>query len=420
MAKIKNIKSREILDSRGNPTVETTVVLDDGSKAEGSVPSGASLGKYEAVELRDNDPKRYKGMGVLTAVNNVNQIIAPKLKGMEASKQIEIDKLLIELDGTQNKSKLGANAILSVSQAVIEAAAVSKKLPTYKYVASLYGFKIPKKLPVPTFNLINGGKHGAGNLEFQEFHIVPSTTRTYSEALRLAEEIYQTLEDVLKKHGAIHSVGDEGGYAPDLFSNADALELLMEAIDRAGYVFNKDVFLGLDVAAGFFYKSGKYQIKDRTMPMETENLVNFYKELNEQYPLFSLEDGFYEDDWNGWIRITQQLPETIIIGDDLLATNKFRLEEAIKKKACNAVLVKPNQIGTISETVYVVMKAREANWKVIVSHRSGETNDDFIADFAVSVKADYTKFGAPARGERVAKYNRLLAIEAEIGENAHS
>jgi len=420
MAKISSIKAREILDSRGNPTVETTVVLDDGSKTEGSVPSGASLGKYEALELRDNDPKRYKGMGVLTAVNNVNQIIAPKLKGMDAGEQIKIDKLLIELDGTENKSKLGANAILSVSQAVIEVAAISKKLPTYKYIASLYGFKLPQKLPTPTFNLINGGKHGAGNLEFQEFHIVPSTRRTYSEALKMAEEIYQTLEDVLKKHGAIHSVGDEGGYAPDLFSNADALELLMEAIDKAGYTFNKDVFLGLDVAAGFFYKNGKYQIKDRTMPMETENLVNFYKELNEQYPLFTLEDGFYEDDWNGWIRITQQLPETIIVGDDLLATNKHRVEEAIKKKACNAVLVKPNQIGTISETIYVVMKTRKADWKVIVSHRSGETNDDFIADFAVGVNADYTKFGAPARGERVAKYNRLLAIEAEIGGNARS
>lgn len=420
MAKISSIKAREILDSRGNPTIETTVILDDGSKAENSVPSGASLGKYEAIELRDNDPERYGGMGVLKAVENVNQIIAPKLKGMEATKQIEIDKLLIKLDGTPNKAQLGANALLSVSQAIVEVAAVSKKLPTYQYVASLYGFKSPEKLPIPTFNLINGGKHGAGNLDFQEFHIIPSTAKTYSEALRMAEEIYQNLEEVLKKHGAIHSVGDEGGYAPNLFSNADALELLIEAIKRANYTFNQDVFLGLDVAAGFFYKNGKYQIRDRTMPMETEDLINFYKELNKQYPLFILEDGFYEDDWDGWIKITQQLPETIIVGDDLLATNKHRVEEAIKKKACNAVLVKPNQIGTISETVYVVMKARDADWKVIVSHRSGETNDDFIADFAVGVNADYTKFGAPARGERVAKYNRLLAIETEIKENVRS
>ncbi len=412
--KIKSIKAREILDSRGNPTVETTVVLDDGSKAENSVPSGASLGKYEAVELRDNDPKRYKGMGVLTAVSNVNEIIAPKLLGMDANEQIKIDKLLIELDGTVNKSKLGANAILSVSQAIVEAAAVGQKIPTYKYIASLYGSKLTEKMPIPTFNLINGGKHGAGNLEFQEFHIVPSASKTYRESLRIAEEIYQTLENVLIKHGAVHSIGDEGGYAPDLFSNADALELLMEAIKGANYRYNFDVFLGLDVAASSFYKNEKYQIKDRASPMQTDDLVNFYKELNQQYPLYSLEDGFDEDDWDGWIKITQALPSTMIIGDDLLATNKHRVEEAIKKKACNAILVKPNQIGTISETIYVVMKAREANWKVIVSHRSGETNDDFIADFAVGINADFTKFGAPARGERVAKYNRLLAIEKEL------
>lgn len=414
MAKVKNIQAKEILDSRGNPTVETTVVLDDDSQAKASIPSGASLGKYEALELRDNDPKRYKGKGVLKAVENVNQIIAPKVKGMEAKEQIKIDKLLIELDGTYNKSKLGANAILSVSQGVVEAAAVSQKIPTYKYLASLYGFKPVRGLPIPTFNLINGGAHGAGNLDFQEFHIVPSSRKPYSEALRMAEEIYKALEEVLIKHGAIHSVGDEGGYAPNLFTNADALELLMEGIKKAEYIFNKDVFLGLDVAAVFFFKDNKYKIRDRTVPMETNDLVNFYKELNKQYPLHTLEDPFSEDDWKGWIKITQQLPQTIIVGDDLLATNKHRLSEAIKKKACNAILVKPNQIGTISETVYVILAAREANWKVIVSHRSGETNDDFIADLAVGVKADFTKFGAPARGERVAKYNRLLEIEKEL------
>lgn len=414
MAKIKLIKSREILDSRGNPTVETKVVLDDGSEAEASIPSGASLGKYEAIELRDDDPSRYKGLGVLKAVNNVNQVIAPKIIGMEAGEQIKIDKFLIGLDGTGNKSKLGANAILSVSQGVLEAAAISQKLPTYKYVAKLYGFELSKKLPGPTFNLINGGKHGAGNLEFQEFHIIPSTGRPYKEALRMAEEIYKTLEDVLIKHGAIHSIGDEGGYAPDLFSNADALELLIEAITKSNYVFNRDVFLGLDVAAGHFYNDGKYKIKDKTVPMETDDLVSFYKELNQQYPLFLLEDSFYEDDWDGWIKISQELPQVIIVGDDLLATNKFRIKEAIKNKACNAILVKPNQIGTISETIYVIMLAKETGWKIIVSHRSGETNDDFIADFAVGVGADFTKFGAPARGERVAKYNRLLQIEEEL------
>lgn len=420
--KIKKIKAREILDSRGNPTVETAVTLDDDSETEASVPSGASLGKdvgkYEAVELRDNDPKRYKGMGVLKAVNNVNQIIAPKLIGMDAKDQVKIDKLLIELDGTPNKAKLGANAILSVSQGVLETAAVSQKISTYKYVASLYGFEPAKRLPVPTFNLINGGKHGAGNLDFQEFHIIPSDRKSYSEALRMAEEIYQTLEEVLIKHGAIHSVGDEGGYAPNLFTNADALELLMEAIKASGYTFNSDVFLGLDTAAGFFYKDGRYKIRDRTSPMRTNDLINFYIELNNQHPLFSLEDGFYEDDWQGWVKITKALPKTLIIGDDLLATNKHRIEEAIKKKACNAVLVKPNQIGTISETAYVVMRAQEVGWKVIISHRSGETNDDFIADFAVGVRADFTKFGAPARGERVAKYNRLLEIEMELRDES--
>jgi enolase len=317
------------------------------------------------------------------------------------------------LDGSKDKSKLGANAILSVSQGVVEAAAVSQKKPTYQFIAHTFGFKLKEKLPMPTFNLINGGKHGAGNLEFQEFHLIPSQGYSYSEALRCAEEIYQTLEKVLIKHNAIHSVGDEGGYAPDLFSNADALELMMEAIKETPYQFGRDVYLGLDVAATYFFTEGKYKIKDKTIPMETDDLINFYRELNEQYPLFSLEDGFQEDDWEGWSRITKILPETIIVGDDLLATNRYRVKEAIEKKACNGILVKPNQIGTIAETVYVVLKAREAGWKVIVSHRSGETNDDFIADFAVGVNADLTKFGAPARGERVAKYNRLLEIEAE-------
>ena len=413
MAKIKSIVSREILDSRGNPTVETKILLEDGAEAIASIPSGASLGKYEALELRDNDPQRYQGLGVLTAVNNVNQIIAPQIIGLEANEPIKIDQRLVALDGTKNKSKLGANALLSVSQGVIEAAAASQKKPTYQFLASTYGFKIKEKLPTPTFNLINGGKHGAGNLEFQEYHLIPSMSYTYTESLRIAEEIYQTLDQVLMKHNAIHSVGDEGGYAPDLFSNADALELLMEAIKSTPYRFGRDVFLGLDVAAGSFYQNGKYKIKDKTIPIETENLIEFYQELNQQYPLFSLEDPFQEDDWEGWTKITQALPDTIIVGDDLLATNKDRVQEAITKKACNGILVKPNQIGTISETVYVIIKAREAGWKVIVSHRSGETNDDFIADFAVGVNADFTKFGAPARGERVAKYNRLLAIEAE-------
>src|SRR4030066_447750 len=277
MAKIKTIQAREILDSRGNPTVETTVILDDDSQAINSVPSSASRGKYEALELRDGYSKRYQGMGVLTAVNNVNTIIAPKLKGKEATEQIKIDKLLIELDGAPNKLKLGANAILSVSQGIIEAAAVSKKIPTYQYISSLYGFKKTQKLPGPTFNLINGGKHGAGNLEFQEFHIIPSTSKTYSEALRTAEEIYQTLEEVLVRYGAIHSVGDEGGYAPNLFTNADALELLIEAINLSKYSLGREVFLGLDVAASVFFEGGSYTIRDKSSPLDENAMIEYYK-----------------------------------------------------------------------------------------------------------------------------------------------
>jgi len=414
MAKIKTIIAREILDSRGNPTIETRVELEDGALGIASVPSGASVGKYEAVELRDNDPNRFHGLGVLKAVANVNQIIAPKLIGIESTKQSEVDQALIKLDGTNNKSKLGANALLSVSQGVCEAAAASQKIATYIHISHLYGPQASLRLPIPTFNLINGGQHGAGNLDFQEFHIIPSSQKTYSENLRQAEEIYQSLKQVLIQHGAIHSVGDEGGFAPNLFTNLDALEVLVKAIEMANYRLKQDVFLGLDIAAQSFYQNGKYKIRDQTMPMATDELIAYYQQLNQQYPLLTLEDPLAEDDWDGWQKVGQLLPGTLIVGDDLLATNKQRLAEAIKKKACQAILVKPNQIGTISETIEVIKIARQADWKVIVSHRSGETTDDFIADFSVGVGADYTKFGAPARGERVAKYNRLLEIEKQL------
>ncbi|MGB9706619.1 MAG: phosphopyruvate hydratase [Microgenomates group bacterium] len=413
--KIKDIKAREILDSRGNPTIETTVILENGITAVSSVPSGASVGKYEALELRDNDPSRYNGMGVLKAVANVNEIIKPKILGIEARNQLEVDKTLILLDETENKSKLGANAILSVSQAVCKAAAAEENVSSFIHIGHLYGLEREKmKIPTPVFNLINGGKHGAGNLDFQEFHIIPSGQKSYSQALQLGEEIYQAVKRVLIRHGAIHSVGDEGGFAPNLFTNLDALEVLIEAIKEANYIFKQDVFLGLDVAAGYFYKEGKYKIRDKTTPCNPEELIDFYRELTIQYPLLALEDPLYEDDWGGWVKLSETLPQTIVIGDDLLATNKKRVEEAIKRKACSAILVKPNQIGTIAETIEVIKIARQAGWKIIVSHRSGETNDDFIADFAVGVGADYVKFGAPARGERVAKYNRLLAIEEEL------
>jgi len=415
--KIKLIKAREILDSRGNPTLETRIELEDGSVGVASVPSGASVGKYEALELRDEDPHRYNGLGVLKAVNNVNNIIAPKLIGLQADHQLEVDRTLLSLDGTANKTKLGANSLLSVSQGVCEAAAASEKVPNFEHVSHLYGLKKEKWLmPIPIFNLINGGKHGAGNLDFQEFHLIPSPQKTYSDGLKVGEEIYQGVKKVLVRNGAIHSVGDEGGFAPDLFTNSDALEVLAQAVTESGYELRKDVALGLDAAAGSFYKDGRYQIRDRSTPMDANELIEFYKDLINQYPLLSLEDPIFEDDWRGWQKVMKALPGVLIVGDDLLATNKRRVEEAIKLQACSAILVKPNQIGTIAETIEVIKIARKANWKIIVSHRSGETEDDFIADFAVGVGADYVKFGAPARGERVAKYNRLLDIESQLSQ----
>ncbi|PIS09628.1 phosphopyruvate hydratase [Candidatus Beckwithbacteria bacterium CG10_big_fil_rev_8_21_14_0_10_34_10] len=414
--KIKKVKAREILDSRGNPTIETEVYLEDKSVGVASIASGSSTGKYEAHELRDKDPNRFNGMGVLQAVKNVNQEISPKIVGMDASYQGKLDQLLISLDGTQDKSRLGANAILSVSQAVLEASASSYKLPIYRYIQQKYGM-VGKKIimPTPSFNLINGGKHGANNLDFQEFHLVPSTRKTYSQALECGDEVYQELKKVLIYRGAIYSLGDEGGYAPRLFTNLDALEVLMEAIKNTKHEFGRDVFVGLDVAANNFYKNGKYTIRDRAQPFSEKEMVEYYQALNNQYHLFSLEDGLVEDDWEGWVQLTKILSQnTLLIGDDLLATNLQRLNKAIEKKACTGILIKPNQVGTISETINVIDVAHKADWKVIVSHRSGETNDDFIADFAVGVGADYTKFGAPARGERTVKYNRLLKIEEEL------
>lgn len=415
MAKIKKIYAREILDSRGFPTVQTMVVLEDGTYGLAAVPSGISVGKYEAVELRDDDQSRFHGMGVLRAVENVNSLIAAKIVGLEAGDQAKIDQTLIELDGTDNRRRLGANAILSVSQGVCEAAAASSGLTQYQYLAGLFGNRGPLKVPIPTFNLINGGKHGAGNLDFQEFHLIPASTKTYPQALQMGEEVYHTLEGILARRGAIHSVGHEGGFAPDLFTNLDALEIMMEAIGEANYIFGEDCFLGLDVAASNFYQKEKYLIRDKSQPLNGEEFIAFYKDLIDKFHLFLLEDPFFEDDWESWTALTGEIGEsTVVVGDDLLATNKKRLEKAIEVRACAAVLVKPNQVGTISETLEVIGLTRRAGWKVIVSHRSGETNDPFIADFAVGVGADFTKFGAPARGERVAKYNRLLAIEAEI------
>ena len=416
MAKIRAISAREILDSRGNPTIEATVWLDSGHTGLASVPSGASLGKNEAVELRDGDLSRFNGLGVLKAVANINELIGPKIKGLEASDQTKLDQLLIDLDGTPSKRNLGGNTILAVSTAVLKASAASFNLPVYQYLVKKYTLiKKVSQIPTPTFNIINGGKHGAGNLDFQEFHIVPSTRFNLKDSLRIGDEIYKLLGKVLTNRQAIHSIGDEGGYAPNLFTNLDALEIIMETINQTSYSFAKDVFLGLDTASDFFYKNGHYQIKDRAQPFNREELIAYYETLQRQYRLFSLEDGLEEEDWEGWQKLTESLgSQTLIVGDDLLTTNLKRVKTAISKKACNAILVKPNQIGTISETIEVIKLCRSVGWKVIVSHRSGETNDTFIADFAVGVGADYTKFGAPARGERVAKYNRLLAIESQL------
>lgn len=421
MARISKIWAREIIDSRAIPTLETAVQLDTGTMGVASVPSGSSTGKYEAIELRDRDKKRFFGQGVLQAIANVNEKIAPALVGSDPSNQFEIDKKMLALDGSSNKSNLGANAILSVSLAVAKVAAQEARTSLYGWfykLASAAGAVSegpPKRVPAPIFNMINGGLHGAGNLDFQEFHVIPATSKPYSEGLRGGVEIYHALKDSLVRRGAIHSVGDEGGYAPNLFTNADALEISVEAITGSGYQIGQDFFLGLDVAANTFYKDGNYSIRDRSNPLNTQSLIAFYEGLNKEYRLTLLEDPLEEDDWEGWGELTARLGEKLlVVGDDLLATNPERVQKAILAHACNCILIKPNQIGTVTETLAVIKQARSAGWRTIVSHRSGETNDWVIADFAVGIKSDFVKFGAPARGERVAKYNRLLSIEAEL------
>lgn len=417
---IRQVWAREILDSRSNPTIEAAVALDNGVVGVYSVPSGASTGSHEALELRDGDQNRFRGKGVLKAVENVNRIIGPSLSQaqLDAVDQVKVDNQLIALDGTENKSKLGANSTLAVSGAVTKAAAMSRHMPLYTWVSQLaqsLGLNVNMHIPTALFNMINGGLHGAGNLDFQEFFVIPASSKPYHEGLRAGSEIYMWIGDNLKRRGAIHSVGDEGGYAPNLFTNADALEILVEAIRQSNYQLGRDVFLGLDVAASTFYEDGSYTIRDKSAPLNEEGMISYYKELYNTYHLGVLEDPLHEDAWEGWKKMVMALGDQLtIVGDDLLATNLKRVEKAIEQQACNAVLVKPNQIGTVTETLQVIKKTKEANWKVIVSHRSGETNDSFIADFAVGVGADYVKFGAPARGERVVKYNRLSAIEMEI------
>lgn len=414
MSKIKTVYAREILDSRGNPTIETTIWSDNDHGAVASIPSGASTGRLEAVEIRDNDPQRFGGLGVLKAVANVNQVISKYIIGQDPLHQNNIDQILLNLDGTENKSKLGANAILSVSQACFELGAACEDKPTFQYIVEKYGLATPTALhlPTPIFNLINGGKHGAGNLEFQEFHIIPSSQKMFSEALEIGSELYHNLKNVLIEKKAIHSVGDEGGFAPNLFSNTDAIELLVETIESSPYKLNKDVFIGLDIAASALLKNGKYKISDVKESISGEQLRDFIIDLNRKYSLLSIEDPFDQEAWKDWVDLTVNIgKQVMIVGDDLLVTNRKRLEEAIRKNACNAIMVKPNQIGTISEAISVIKLAKKNNFSVIVSHRSGDTDEDFLADFAVGVGADFVKFGAPGRGERVVKYNRLSFIQ---------
>lgn len=421
MPKIKSIYAREILDSRGNPTIETTAWSDNGHGAVASIPSGASTGRLEAFELRDEDPKRFAGLGVLKACANVNQIISKYLVGQDPLKQNNTDQILIDLDGTENKSKLGANAVISVSQACFELGAACAEMPSFEYTSQKYGFPpaSPLHLPTPIFNLINGGKHGAGNLDFQEFHVIPSSRRSFSKSLEMGSDLYHLLKKTLIEKKATSSVGDEGGYAPSLVSNLDAIELLVETIETSSYKLNEDVYLGLDIAASSLYQGGKYKLSDSKDNLSGPQMMDFIIDMNRKYNLLSIEDPFEQDAWDDWENLTASIgKQLMIVGDDLLVTNPLRLQEAIKRNACNAIIIKPNQIGTISEAVAVVKMAKANNFSIVVSHRSGDTDEDFLADFAVGVGADFVKFGAPGRGERVTKYNRLLFIQ-EYLESLH-
>ena len=405
MTKIKDIYAREILDSRGNPTVEVELTLESGIKAMASVPSGASTGKREAIELRDNDKSRYHGKGVQKAVAGVNDIIAPLLIGKDALNQREIDSIMIKADGTYNKSNLGANAILGVSLANLKAAAMAKNVELYEYLGSTYS------MPRCMMNILNGGAHASNKLDFQEFMIVPSKAE-YKENLRMGSEVFNTLKAVLKERGLLCGVGDEGGFAPGIDTATEALDLIEEAISRSGYILGEDIYIALDVADSEFYEDGIYKIEGGNYT--SEELVAYYKSLVNKYHIISIEDGMAEDDYDGWKLLTRELSGIQLVGDDLFVTNKDLLKEGIEMGIANAILIKLNQIGTVSETIDCINLARESGYKTIISHRSGETDDDYIADFAVGLNLGQIKTGSLSRGERTAKYNRLLRIEEQI------
>ncbi|MEG6584912.1 phosphopyruvate hydratase [Dendrosporobacter sp. 1207_IL3150] len=415
MSIIADVFAREIMDSRGNPTVEVDVILEDGTLGRAAVPSGASTGIFEAVELRDGDKGRYLGKGVLKAVENVNSIIAPELIGMDAFDQVGVDQTMLELDGTPNKSNLGANALLGVSMAVAKAAAAAAGVPLYQYLG---GFNA-KQLPVPMMNILNGGAHADNNVDIQEFMVMPVGAENFAEALRMGAEVYHSLKSVLKGRGLSTSIGDEGGFAPNLASNEQALEVIMEAITKAGYKPGEQIALALDVASSEMFKEGSYHLEGEGLVKTPAELVEFYAALVEKYPIISIEDGMAEDDWAGWSLLTERLGGKVqLVGDDLFVTNTERLSRGIEAKVGNSILVKVNQIGTLTETFDTMEMAKRAGYTCVVSHRSGETEDATIADIAVAVNAGQIKTGAPARTDRIAKYNQLLRIEEELGGTA--
>ena len=406
---IVDVHAREILDSRGNPTVEVDVFLEDGTMGRAAVPSGASTGAYEAVELRDQDPQRYLGKGVKQAVDNVNDILGPEVVGMDATDQLGVDTEMIELDGTPNKGKLGANAILGVSLAVVKAAAKSCGLPLYQYLGGVNA----KQLPVPMMNILNGGAHADNNVDIQEFMVMPVGAKSFAEGLRMGAEVFHRLKAVLKGKGLNTSVGDEGGFAPNLGSNEEALAVIVEAIEAAGYKPGQDVFLAIDAAATEFFKDGKYQFEGKGLT--ATQMVDYYADLAAKYPIISIEDGLAEDDWDGWKLLTEKLGSKVqLVGDDLFVTNTERLARGIKEGVANSILIKVNQIGTLTETLDAIEMAKRAGYTAVVSHRSGETEDSTIADLVVATNAGQIKTGAPSRTDRVAKYNQLLRLEEDL------
>jgi len=412
---IDDVRAREVLDSRGNPTVEVEVSLADGSYGRAIVPSGASTGQFEAVELRDGDQKRFLGKGVQKAVNNVNEVIAPEVIGMDATRQIEIDELLIQLDGTPNKGKLGANAILGVSLAVAHAAADSVGLPLYQYL----GGTNAHELPVPMMNILNGGAHADNNVDIQEFMIMPVGAQSFREALRMGAEVFHNLKKVLAKKGLNTAVGDEGGFAPNLQSNEEAIQVIMEAIVNAGYKPGEDICLAMDVAATELFKDGRYELAGEGKSLTTDEMIAFYEGLIAKYPIISIEDPLSEEEWDGWLKLTKALGSKVqLVGDDLFVTNTKRLAKGIELGVANSILIKVNQIGTLTETLNAIEMAKRAGYTAIISHRSGETEDTTIADLAVATNAGQIKTGAPSRTDRVAKYNQLLRIEEDLDQVA--